>query len=87
MNMKRGWMGFRTREQKNNRERDGERKKKGGKGRTLCLAGLGTHAESRLNGLATFNGGPENEKAGSSFPIQEGSDLEKGKIGPVDFQL
>lgn len=56
-----------------------ERKKeKRGKGRTLCLAGLGTHAESRLNGLATLNGGPENEKAGSSFPTQEGSDSEKG---------
>lgn len=74
-------MGFRTREGKDKRkkERWRERKKKRGKGRTLCLAGLGTHAESHLNGLAALNGGPENERAGSSFPTQEGSDSEKGR--------
>lgn len=71
-------MGFMTRDRRDNRERDGKLERKRGKERTLCLAGLGTHAESCLNGLATLNGGPENERAGSSFPTQESSDSEKG---------
>lgn len=78
--MKRGWMGFRTKKRKDNteRERKLERKKEKKKREGENLAGLGTHAESRLNGLAALNGGPEDERAGSSFPTQEGSDSEKG---------
>lgn len=74
-----GWVSGPERERIRERKRDGKKeRKKRGKGRTLCLAGLGTHAESHLNGLAAFNGGPENERAGSSFPTQEGSDSKKG---------
>lgn len=79
MNMKRGWMAFRTKNRKDNTEREKAGKKEGEKKREgENLAGLGTHAESRLNGLAALNGGPEDERAGSSFPTQEGSDSEKG---------